>query len=105
VEIISILAILGPEEPTIVENFLKIIIGAFAIMLLAITVSAYRKTHFKKIIYAVAAFALFAFFALFDFLVDNVNFFNTLHNDVDILLLVILLAILALFFLAVVRRK
>lgn len=104
-EIISILANLGPEEPIVVENFLKIIIGAFSIMLLAITVSAYRKTHFKKIIYAVAAFALFAFFALFDFLVDNVNFFNTLHNDVDILLLVIMLAILALFFLAVVRRK
>ncbi|MDQ6667008.1 MAG: hypothetical protein M3Y53_02150 [Thermoproteota archaeon] len=59
----------------------------------------------KKIIYAVAAFALFAFFALFDFLVDNVKFFNTLHNDVDILLLVIMLAILALFFMAVVRRK
>ena len=104
-EIISILANLGPEEPILVENILKIIIGAFAIMLLAITVSAYRKTHFKKIIYAVAAFTLFAFFALFDFLVDNVNFFQTVHNDVDVLVLVILLAILALFFLAVVKRK
>jgi len=42
VEIISILAILGPEEPIVVENILKIIVGAFAIMLLAITYSLWK---------------------------------------------------------------
>jgi hypothetical protein len=91
------------QESTGIENVLKIVIGAFSLLLLALTISAYRKTGFKKIVYAIVAFALFGIQALFDFLADNVKFLGTTYNDV--ILLTMTLAILVLFFLAVVKRN
>jgi hypothetical protein len=91
------------QGSTGIENILKIVIGVFSLLLVALSISAYRKTGFKKILYAVAAFALFGIQAFFDFLADNVKFLTTDYNDV--ILLTMTLAILALFFLAVVRRN
>jgi hypothetical protein len=91
------------QGSTGIENVLKIVIGAFSLLLLAISISAYRKTGFKKIVYAIVAFALFGIQALFDFLADNVKFLSTAYNDV--ILLTMTLAILVLFFLAVVKRN
>jgi hypothetical protein len=91
------------QESTSIENVLKIVIGAFSLLLFAVSISAYRKTGFRKIVYAIVAFALFGIQALFDFLSDNVHFLATDYNDV--ILLSMTLAILALFFLAVVKRN
>lgn len=91
------------QGSTGIENVLKIGIGALSFLLLALTISAYRKTGFKKIVYAIVAFALFMSQALFDFLADNVKFVATAYNDV--ILLTMTLAILVLFFLTVVKRN
>lgn len=91
------------QGSTGIENVLKIVIGAFSLLLLALSISAYKKTGFKKIIYAIVAFALFGIQALFDFLADNVKILGTAYNDV--ILLTMTLAILVLFFLAVVKKN
>src|ERR671931_126318 len=92
------------EESTIgIENVLKIVIVVFSVLLLALSVSAYRKTGFKKIVYAIAAFALFGIQSLFDFLADNVSLYDTEYNH--IILLTMTIAILVLFFVAVVKRN
>ena len=93
------------EEPILLENALKIIIMTFSLVLLALTISAYRKTGLNKILYAALAFGLFAFHASLDFLADNVSFFEALQAYIDVLLLVVMLAILTLFFIAIVKRK
>jgi hypothetical protein len=95
--------LLVAQGSTGMENVLKIVIGVFSLLLLTISISAYRKTGFKKIVYAILAFALFGIQALFDFLADNVKFLSTPYNDV--ILLTMTLAILVLFFLAVVKRN
>jgi hypothetical protein len=95
--------LLDIQESSIgIENALKIVIGIFALLLLALSVSAYRKTGFKKLVYAIAAFSLFGIQSLFDFLADNVSLFDTEYND--IILLTMTIAILVLFFVAVVKR-
>jgi hypothetical protein len=95
--------LLDIQESSIgIENALKIVIGIFALLLLALSVSAYRETGFKKLVYAIAAFSLFGIQSLFDFLADNVSLFDTEYND--IILLTMTIAILALFFVAVVKR-
>src|ERR671930_2309714 len=81
-----------------IENALKIVIGIFSLLLLALSVSAYRKTGFKKIVYAIAAFALFGIQSLFDFLEDNVMSLDTEYGSV--ILLIMTLGILVLFFVA-----
>jgi hypothetical protein len=91
------------QEPTGIQDSLKIVIMVFSLLLLALSVSAYRKTGFKKILYAIAAFAIFGGQALFDFLSDYAKFFDTVYNE--IIILTMTLAILVLFFLAVVKRN
>ena len=44
---------------TTIENILRLGIGAFSVILLALSISAYRKSGLKKIAYAAIAFALF----------------------------------------------
>src|SRR5919199_4050785 len=96
--------LLDIQESSIgIENALKIVIGIFSLLLLALSVSAYKKTGFKKILYAIAAFALFGIQSLFDFLADHVSLFDTEYND--IILLGMTIAILVLFFVAVVKRN
>jgi len=47
-----------PYEP--ITQAIKTAIAAFSLLLLALSISAYRKTAFKKILYAAVAFGLFA---------------------------------------------
>jgi hypothetical protein len=86
-----------------VENLVKIAIGAFSLLLLALSISAYRKTGLKQIIYAAIAFGLFAVQLFFEYMEDTVESFETPYND--IIFYAMTLAILVLFFLAVIRRK
>ena len=76
----------------------------FSILLLAISISALRKTGLKKIAYASAAFALFAIQLFYEYLEENI--FNMLDTPyTDIILSSMTLAILVLFFLVVVKKR
>jgi hypothetical protein len=90
-----------PYEP--VEQAIKVGIAAFSILLAGLSIYAYRKTAIKGIIYAAVAFGLFAAQMLFEYLEDEVAGFDAPFND--IIFLGMTLAILVLFFLAIVWRK
>jgi hypothetical protein len=90
-----------PYEP--ITQAIKIAIAVFSLLLLALSISAYRKTAFKKILYAAVAFGLFALQMFVDYLEDAIDAFDTPYTD--IIFFGITLAILVLFFMAIVRRK
>ena len=90
-----------PYEP--ITQAIKIAIAAFSLLLLGLSISAYKKTALKRIIYAAIAFGLFAIQMFFDYLEDAVEGFDTAYSD--IIFYGITLAILVLFFIAIVRKK
>jgi hypothetical protein len=89
-----------PYEP--IEQAIKVGIAAFSILLAGLSVYAYKRTAIKGIIYAAVAFGLFAAQMLFEYLEDEVGFDAPFN---DIIFLGMTLAILILFFLAIVWRK
>ncbi len=96
--------IVGEAEPyQPIEQIIKIGIAAFSLLLLGLSISAYRKTALKGIVYAAVAFGLFAVQLFFEYLEDAVEGFDAPYNDV--IFLGMTLAILVLFFMAIVRRK
>lgn len=86
-----------------ITQAIKIAIAAFSLLLLGISISAYKKTALKRILYAAIAFGLFAIQMFFDYLEDAVEGFDTAYSD--IIFYGITLAILVLFFLAIVRKR
>ncbi|HEX2406056.1 MAG TPA: hypothetical protein VHJ38_02515 [Nitrososphaeraceae archaeon] len=42
------------------DEIIEIIVGIFALFLFALSISAYKTIHLKKMIFAIAAFGLFA---------------------------------------------
>ena len=86
-----------------IESAIQAATGIFSILLLALSISAYRRTGFKKIIYAAAAFALFAVQLLFESLEDTFEVLDTGYGSV--LASSMTLAILVLFFLAIVQKN
>jgi hypothetical protein len=90
-----------PYEP--ITQVIQIAIAAFSLLLLGLSISAYKKTSLKRILYAAVAFGLFAIQIFFDYLEDAIEAFDTPYSD--ILFYGITLAILVLFFMAIVRRK
>lgn len=86
-----------------VETAIAAATGIFSLLLLALSVSAYRKTGLKKILYAAAAFALFAIQLLFDSLEEYFEVLETGYGS--IITPVMTLAILVLFFLAIVKKN
>lgn len=86
-----------------IEQMIKIGIAAFSLLLVGLSISAYRKTALKGIIYAAIAFGLFAAQLFFDYMEDAVEGWEQPFSDV--IFYAMTLAILVLFFLAVVRRS
>ena len=85
------------------ENVIALSITVISLLLLALSITAYRKTHLKITIYAIIIFALFAVQQFIDYL-DNI--IAALDNPItDVVVSSLTLAILALFFLAIVRTK
>src|SRR5215211_6205849 len=68
-----------PYEP--ITQAIKIAIAAFSLLLLALSIAAYRKTAFKRILYAAVAFGLFAIQMFFDYLEDAIEAFDTPYTD------------------------
>jgi hypothetical protein len=90
-----------PYEP--ITQAIKIAIAAFSLLLLGLSISAYRKTHIRRLVYAAVAFGLFSLQLFFDYLEDAIPAFDTPYSD--IIFFGITLAILVLFFMAIVRKK
>lgn len=88
-------------EPIV--QVIKIGIATFSLLLLGLSISAYQKTALKGIVYATVAFGLFAVQLFFDYLEDALKGWEQPYNDV--IFYAMTLAILVLFFLAVIRRK
>jgi hypothetical protein len=91
------------EPIGITQSLISLFIGIFSILLLLLSISSYRKTGLKNILYAAGAFGLFAI-RLF------IEVFDEIHDIVDNYLLSFLnssitLAILILFFLAIIKKN
>jgi peptidoglycan/LPS O-acetylase OafA/YrhL len=86
----------------IVENILYIIGTIFATILIALSISAYRNTHLRKLIYAIIAFLLFGIFLFYEYLEHSISLDNPFT---DIVLPSMALSILVLFFLAIINKR
>jgi len=86
-----------------VQNAIELGIIAFSLVLLGVSINAYRTTGLKKLVYAAAAFALFAIQLFFEYTEEFYDFFEDEHTD--IIISSITLVILMLFFLAIIRKK
>ncbi len=86
-----------------IEIAIMAITGIFSLLLLALSISAYRKTGLKKIIYAATAFALFGIQLLFESLEEAFEVLDTGYGS--IITSSMTLAILILFFLAIVQKN
>jgi len=86
----------------LVENLLFVAGTIFAAILTALSISAYRNTHLKKLLYAIIAFLLFGIFLFYEYL----EYIIPLDNPfTDILLPSMALSILVLFFLSIVNKR
>jgi hypothetical protein len=90
-----------PYEP--IQQAIKIGIGVFSVLLLGLSLSAYKKTQLRRIIIAAIAFGLFAVQMFFEYLGDTVKTIEAPFND--LILSAMTLTIVALFFIAIVRRQ
>lgn len=86
-----------------IETAIMVVTGIFSLILLALSISAYRRTGLKKIVYAAAAFALFGIQLLYESLEETFEVLDTGYGDVIVSSMT--LAILILFFLAIIQRK
>ena len=97
----SILLEFDPFEG--VENIISAAIGVFSLLLLALSITAFRKTRLRITIYAMIIFALFAIQQLLDY---SSNIYSSLDTPItDVVISALTLAILVLFFLAIVKTK
>ena len=85
------------------ENGIAIGIAIFSLLLLALSITAFKKTGLKVTIYAIIIFALFAIQQILEYLEE---IFISLDTPItDVISSSMTLAILVLFFLAIVRTK
>jgi len=85
------------------ESGIALGIAIFSILLLALSITAFKKTGLKVTIYAIIIFALFAIQQILEYLGE---IFITLDTPIaDVIISSMTLAILVLFFLAIVRTK
>ena len=90
-------------EPFGIENGIELAIVAFSLVLFALSITAYRNTRIKKILFAATAFALFAIQLFVDSIEDYIVFLD--EDITGIILKLMTFAILVLFFVAIVKRR
>ena len=79
------------------------VIGVFALLLFSLSILAYKRTRLKMMVYAAGAFVLFAIQLLLQSLEETYDFLESPLTD--IMTSALTLAILVLFFLAIVRGR
>ena len=86
-----------------IEFGIDAVIGVFAILLFSLSILAYKRTRLKMMVYAAGAFVLFAIQLLLQSLEETYDFLESPLTD--IMTSALTLAILVLFFLAIVRGR
>ena len=89
--------------PNGIETGIEIGIVAFALILFALSITAYRNSRIKKILFASAAFALFAIQIFVDSIEDYITFLD--EDITGIIVKLMTFGILVLFFVAIVKKK
>jgi hypothetical protein len=87
-----------------IESAILAATGIFSLLLLALSILAYRRTGLRKIIFAAIAFSLFAIQLILGSLEETFGFLEEPPIG-DILTASMTLAILVMFFLAIVRKE
>lgn len=87
-----------------IESIILAATGVFSLLLLALSILAYKRTGIKKIIFAAIAFSLFAIQLILESLEESLGILEDPPIG-DILSSSLTLAILVLFFLAIVRKS
>lgn len=81
----------------------QILIAAFALFLLGLSVKAYKNTGVRKIVYLIIAFALFAFQHILNYIDQSVV--DILPDDVRyVIFAIVTLSIMGMFFLAILKK-
>jgi asparagine N-glycosylation enzyme membrane subunit Stt3 len=97
----SFLVLIGTGEEAGTAALLNLAVGLFAVVLLALSLNAYRKTRLRRLLLVTAAFGFFALSVA----VRNLEIFVFPGLDVDEVLVTVLeLVTLLLFFFALVFR-
>ena len=86
-----------------IEFGIDAVIGVFALLLFSLSILAYKRTRLKMMVYAAGAFVLFAIQLLLQSLEETYDFLESPLTD--IMTSALTLAILVLFFLAIVRGR
>lgn len=86
-----------------IEFGIDAVIGVFALLLFSLSILAYKITRLKMMVYAAGAFVLFAIQLLLQSLEETYDFLESPLTD--IMTSALTLAILVLFFLAIVRGR
>ena len=90
-------------QPNGIETGIELGIVAFALILFALSITAYRNTRIMKILFAAAAFALFAIQIFIDSIEDYITFLD--EDITGIIVKLMTFGILVLFFVAIVKKK
>ena len=86
----------------LIEIILYVIGSAFSLILLSLSISAYKKNPQKRLLYAIIAFSLFGVFLTY----ENFEHALTFENPfADITIPASTIGILVLFFLAITKRN
>ena len=101
--ITSFTSLIGAITASEIEGAIKVVIVIFAILLLALSISTYKKTGIRKMMYAAAAFSLFAIQLLFEYLEETVLMFDTPYAD--IILASMTLGILISFLIFIIKKE
>ena len=91
------------QIPLDTADVIEFTIIGFSLVLFALSLSAYRNSGMKRILFAAGAFALFAIQLFVDYTEEYFDFLD--EDSTDILLSLVTLGILILFFMAIVKRK
>ena len=74
-----------------------------SLLLMALSISAYRNTGLKKIAYAIAAFGLFAGYSFYEYLEVPYEFLESTYSDAISPFMAF--GVLILFFLAIAKKN
>ena len=86
-----------------VEDMIYISSTVLSLLLMALSISAYRNTGLKKIKYAIVAFALFAAYLFSEYLEAVYKFLQSTY--IDAILPFMAFGIIVLFFLPIVKKN
>jgi cbb3-type cytochrome oxidase subunit 3 len=99
---ISLVPFIEMITPFEIEGIIKAMIVVFALLLLAVSISAYKRLRVKKMAYAAGAFSLFAIQLLYEYLEQSYHLLDEPYPDT--ILAIMTLGILVLFFVAILKK-